>query len=93
MCPTNIVLLHDAGGDRSQTVEALPLMIDRLRAQGYHFVLVSDLAGLTRDEAMPRLASTLTLYMDRVVFLTLNALGKALYVVSSSPSGSASCGC
>src|SRR5690606_37275816 len=27
----NIVLLHDAGGDRSQTVEALPMIIDELR--------------------------------------------------------------
>ncbi len=78
--PANIVLLHDAGGDRSQTIAALPLMIDRLRAEGYRFVLVSDLAGLTRDQAMPRLASTLTLFMDRIVFLTLNALGKGLYV-------------
>jgi cellulose synthase/poly-beta-1,6-N-acetylglucosamine synthase-like glycosyltransferase/peptidoglycan/xylan/chitin deacetylase (PgdA/CDA1 family) len=78
--PTNIVLLHDAGGDRSQTVAALPLIIDRLRAEGYRFVLVSELAGLTRDQAMPRLGSTLTLFTDRIVFLTLNALGKSLYV-------------
>ncbi|MGB8363691.1 MAG: glycosyltransferase, partial [Rhizomicrobium sp.] len=78
--PANIILLHDAGGDRSQTVAALPLLIDRLRAQGYRFVLVSDLAGLTRDQAMPQLGSTLTLFMDRIVFLTLNAFGKCLYV-------------
>jgi cellulose synthase/poly-beta-1,6-N-acetylglucosamine synthase-like glycosyltransferase/peptidoglycan/xylan/chitin deacetylase (PgdA/CDA1 family)/spore germination protein YaaH len=78
--PANIVLFHDAGGDRSQTVAALPIVIDRLRAEGYRFVLVSDLAGLTRDQAMPRLGSTLTLYMDRLVFLSLHAAGNALYV-------------
>ncbi len=78
--PANIILLHDAGGDRSQTVEALPEIIDRLRSQGYHFVLVSDLMHYTRDQAMPRRASTLSMFMDRIVFLTLNALGNGLYV-------------
>ena len=37
----NIILLHDAGGDRSQTVAALPVLIDKLRAEGYQFVPVS----------------------------------------------------
>ena len=31
-----VILLHDSGGDRSQTVAALPGLIDALRAQGYH---------------------------------------------------------
>lgn len=48
-----IVLLHDAGGDRSATVEALPRIIDELKARGYKFVTVSELAGLSRDQAMP----------------------------------------
>lgn len=33
-----IVLLHDGGGNRSQTVTALPGIIDGLRARGYSFV-------------------------------------------------------
>ena len=48
----NIVLLHDGGGDRSQTLAALPLIIDELRAQGFQFVSVSDLIGKTRAEVM-----------------------------------------
>ena len=48
-----IVLLHDAGGDRSETVKALPQIIDELRNRGYKFVSVSELAGLTTDQAMP----------------------------------------
>jgi cellulose synthase/poly-beta-1,6-N-acetylglucosamine synthase-like glycosyltransferase/peptidoglycan/xylan/chitin deacetylase (PgdA/CDA1 family)/spore germination protein YaaH len=75
----NIILFHDAGGDRSQTVSALPTIIDKLRAQGYRFVLVSDLAGLSRDQAMPKLSPTIALLADRVVFLTLSALGHTLY--------------
>ncbi len=33
-----VVAMHDGGGDRSQTVAALPAIIDGLRARGYHFV-------------------------------------------------------
>jgi cellulose synthase/poly-beta-1,6-N-acetylglucosamine synthase-like glycosyltransferase/peptidoglycan/xylan/chitin deacetylase (PgdA/CDA1 family) len=77
--PRNIVLLHDAGGDREQTVEALPVIIDKLRAEGYEFVPVSSLIPLTRDEAMPPLPLTVSLLTDRAVFLTLSTLGHALY--------------
>jgi peptidoglycan-N-acetylglucosamine deacetylase len=48
----NIILFHDGGGDRSQTVAALPKVIDELRARGYQLVSVSDLIGKTRAEVM-----------------------------------------
>lgn len=51
-----IVLLHDSGGDRTQTIAALPDIIHQLRANGYKLVLVSDLINLKRDEAMPPLS-------------------------------------
>jgi peptidoglycan/xylan/chitin deacetylase (PgdA/CDA1 family) len=46
--PGSIVLLHDGdeihhGTDRSQTVEALPRIIEGLEARGYHFVTVPQL--------------------------------------------------
>jgi len=50
----NIVLLHDGGGDRSQTVTALPKIIERLEADGYRLVPASTLAGLDRDAVMPQ---------------------------------------
>jgi cellulose synthase/poly-beta-1,6-N-acetylglucosamine synthase-like glycosyltransferase/peptidoglycan/xylan/chitin deacetylase (PgdA/CDA1 family)/spore germination protein YaaH len=53
----NIVLFHDGGGDRSQTVVALPQIIDALRARGYQFVSVSDLIGKTRAEVMMPLSA------------------------------------
>ncbi len=37
--PGAIILLHDGGGDRSQTVAALPTIIDRVRAMGYTFIV------------------------------------------------------
>ena len=41
--PGNIVLFHDAGGDRSQTVTALEQILPTLKEQGYEFVTVSEL--------------------------------------------------
>ena len=41
-----IVLLHDGGGDRSQTVEALNRLIPTLLDRGYRFTTVSGIAGL-----------------------------------------------
>jgi cellulose synthase/poly-beta-1,6-N-acetylglucosamine synthase-like glycosyltransferase/peptidoglycan/xylan/chitin deacetylase (PgdA/CDA1 family)/spore germination protein YaaH len=71
-----VVLLHDAGGERSQTVAALPRIIDGLRAQGYEFVTVSTLAGLTREQTMPTLApGSLSQWADRSVFLALGLFG------------------
>jgi cellulose synthase/poly-beta-1,6-N-acetylglucosamine synthase-like glycosyltransferase/spore germination protein YaaH/peptidoglycan/xylan/chitin deacetylase (PgdA/CDA1 family) len=52
----NIVLLHDGGGDRSHTVEALPQIIDGLRAAGFQIVPVSELLGQTRAQLMPSLS-------------------------------------
>jgi len=52
----NVVLLHDSGGDRSQTVSALPQIIEGLRAQGFELVPISALLGLTRDTVMPPIA-------------------------------------
>ncbi len=71
-----VVLLHDGGGERSQTVAALPRIIDGLRAQGYDFVTVSTLAGLTREQTMPPLApGSLARWADRSVFLSLGLFG------------------
>jgi peptidoglycan/xylan/chitin deacetylase (PgdA/CDA1 family) len=44
--PGSIVVQHDGGGDRSQTLAALPREIDALRARGYRFVTVPELLGL-----------------------------------------------
>jgi len=44
--PGGIVLMHDAGGDRSESAAALGQIIPRLAHEGYTFVRVSDIAGL-----------------------------------------------
>ncbi|MGV9453597.1 bifunctional polysaccharide deacetylase/glycosyltransferase family 2 protein [Streptomyces sp. NPDC003635] len=41
------VLFHDAGGERSQTIEALPKYIEKMRAKGYTFTTIS---GVMREQ-------------------------------------------
>ncbi len=48
-----IVELHDGGGDRRQTVQALGRLIDELRARGYRFATVSEVAHLSGAATMP----------------------------------------
>jgi peptidoglycan-N-acetylglucosamine deacetylase len=43
--PGSIILMHDGGGNRSETLAALPHVIDTLRARGYRFTTVSQLLG------------------------------------------------
>ncbi|MEY2504185.1 MAG: peptidoglycan-N-acetylglucosamine deacetylase, partial [Verrucomicrobiota bacterium] len=49
----SIILLHDAGGDREQTVEALPRILDYLKTRGDTVVSLSTLLGTSRDALMP----------------------------------------
>ena len=77
----NVVLLHDSGGDRAQTVEALPQIIAGLRARGFQLVRISELLGLSRDAVMPpippeaRFGAGLT----DVGFLFLNGVSAAIH--------------
>jgi peptidoglycan/xylan/chitin deacetylase (PgdA/CDA1 family) len=41
----SIILMHDGGGPRSETLAALPQVIDALRARGFGFATVSELLG------------------------------------------------
>ena len=41
--PGSIVLFHDGPGDRSQTVESLPIIVDELHRRGYWTVTVPEL--------------------------------------------------
>ena len=51
----SIILLHDGGGDRQATIDALPVLIKALQSRGYEIVPVSELVGKTRAEVMPPL--------------------------------------
>ncbi len=49
----NVLLFHDGGGDRRETVKALPVLIDALKARGYEFVPLATLLGTSRAALMP----------------------------------------
>jgi peptidoglycan/xylan/chitin deacetylase (PgdA/CDA1 family) len=44
--PGSVVLMHDGGGNRSNTVKALPTIIKALKAQGYVFVTIDQLPSV-----------------------------------------------
>ena len=48
----NIILLHDGGGNRAETVAALPMIIDGIRARGIEIAPVYELLGKTRADVM-----------------------------------------
>ncbi|MFC4025263.1 glycosyltransferase [Oceanobacillus longus] len=49
----DIILLHDGGGDRQATLEALPEMIEQLQNQGYTFVTTSELMDQSKSSIIP----------------------------------------
>ena len=48
----SIILLHDGGGDRSNSVKALPMIIQGLHARGYQIVSVHELLGKSYADVM-----------------------------------------
>jgi cellulose synthase/poly-beta-1,6-N-acetylglucosamine synthase-like glycosyltransferase/peptidoglycan/xylan/chitin deacetylase (PgdA/CDA1 family) len=45
-----VILLHDGGGNRSETVAALKRLVPRLKRRGFRFTTMSGIAGLSRSE-------------------------------------------
>ncbi len=81
-----VVLLHDAGGDRSRTVAALPGLIDALRANGYKLVTMEQLAGMSRADGLPPTSrSSVDLWLDRLgfgFFRYIDLAMKGLFIVA-----------
>lgn len=48
--PGDIILLHDGGGDRSQTIAALDKLIPALQDEGYTFVTIDELVEAILEE-------------------------------------------
>ncbi|MBS1814520.1 MAG: glycosyltransferase [Acidobacteria bacterium] len=72
----SIILMHDGGGNRQPTVDALPMLITTLRAKGYELVPVSELLGKTRAQVMPPLTrkQRWQATVDSVAFFVLATL-------------------
>ncbi|MGA7503345.1 MAG: glycosyltransferase [Candidatus Sulfotelmatobacter sp.] len=76
----NIVLLHDGGGNRAETVRALPAIIEGIRAHGLQVVPVCDLIGETRAEVMAPLPTgqRWAARFDRLGFWLFDAMVMAI---------------
>ncbi|MEO7104388.1 MAG: bifunctional polysaccharide deacetylase/glycosyltransferase family 2 protein, partial [Gemmatimonadaceae bacterium] len=77
----NVVLLHDGGGNRAQTVAALGPIIDSIRAHGDTLVPLSQLAGISKADAIPGLPprSELTRTVELATFSFVSGLEWTLY--------------
>jgi len=77
----NVILLHDGGGNRAQTVKALGPIIDSLRAHGDTVVPLSQLAGISEQEAIPGLPprSAVTRGIELATFSFVSGLEWTLY--------------
>jgi len=62
-----IILLHDAGGNRQATVDALPRIISYFKNKGVQFTTVAQLLGKTKAEIMPK-AKVSFLHLDLLIF-------------------------
>jgi cellulose synthase/poly-beta-1,6-N-acetylglucosamine synthase-like glycosyltransferase/peptidoglycan/xylan/chitin deacetylase (PgdA/CDA1 family)/spore germination protein YaaH len=73
----SVLLMHDGGGDRSATIDALNKIIPLLRSRGYEFTTIADLANMSRDDLMPPVAADKTFYSvaDSYVFYGLSLGG------------------
>lgn len=49
--PAYIVLMHDGGGDRGETLQSLPYIIRGLRQKGYTFVTLDDLFNIPMSKS------------------------------------------
>lgn len=47
--PGSVLIFHDGYGDRSQTVEAVRVLVDEMVAEGYRLVTVSELLKIAED--------------------------------------------
>ena len=69
----NVLLLHDAGGDREATIKALPRIIEYYKLHGYQFVSLASLMDKKRDDIMPHAVGSFDNYLqsaDATVFKT-----------------------
>jgi peptidoglycan-N-acetylglucosamine deacetylase len=55
--PGSILLFHDGGRDKPGTLQAVDLVLEKLRAQGYRFVTVSELLALPGAKPSPSATS------------------------------------
>jgi cellulose synthase/poly-beta-1,6-N-acetylglucosamine synthase-like glycosyltransferase/peptidoglycan/xylan/chitin deacetylase (PgdA/CDA1 family) len=81
-----VIMFHDGGGDRSQTLAALPLVIQRLKASGYRFTTVTGALRLAPADVPVtggrRLAGQALLVIQRAAGYGTTVLAAGLIAMS-----------
>jgi cellulose synthase/poly-beta-1,6-N-acetylglucosamine synthase-like glycosyltransferase len=81
-----IIMFHDSGGNRAQTLAALPQIITRLRAEGYRFTTVSGALGLPAGDVpattSQRLVGTVLVWTQQAADRVIGVLAVLLIVAS-----------
>ncbi|HSW37132.1 MAG TPA: glycosyltransferase [Candidatus Saccharimonadales bacterium] len=79
--PGGIILLHDGGGNRSQTVTALPRIISYYKSQGYRFTTLAGALELSGTQLMPpaNRAELGLATLSYLLFTAAHAVGIGLY--------------
>ena len=82
-----VLLMHDAGGDRSETVEALSKLLPRLKARGFRFATVSEAVGLPdpthKARLTDRVRGLVLIWVMRISDWVLSVLGWLLYAAGA----------
>ena len=81
----NIILLHDAGGNREATIQALPRLIKYFRdTMNCKFTTVADLMGKTKNDVMPIVEFNWKLRFNKyftVAYYWITTIVFALFIV------------
>ncbi|TDW98147.1 bifunctional polysaccharide deacetylase/glycosyltransferase family 2 protein [Kribbella sp. VKM Ac-2566] len=82
-----VLLMHDAGGDRSETVEALSKLLPRLKARGFRFATVSEAVGLPdptrKASVLDRGRGLAVMWAMRISDAVLTLIGWLLYAAGA----------
>jgi cellulose synthase/poly-beta-1,6-N-acetylglucosamine synthase-like glycosyltransferase/spore germination protein YaaH/peptidoglycan/xylan/chitin deacetylase (PgdA/CDA1 family) len=79
----SVILLHDGGGNRANTVKALPMIIQGLRERGYQVVSVHELLGKTYADVMVPISRNERFWatVDSAGFLIFGAISGLIVLV------------
>ncbi|MDR7002096.1 polysaccharide deacetylase family protein [Neobacillus niacini] len=84
----NVILMHDAGGDRSNTVKALPMLIKELKQRGYTFTTIAQLIGKSNQEIMPPADEDRPYFVyDKAIFMLVQGWRLGLSILFYSAIG------
>ena len=79
----SVILLHDGGGNRANTVKALPMIIEGLHSRGYQIVSVHELLGKSYADVMAPISSNERFWamVDSAGFLIFGAVNSFIVFV------------